>query len=585
MSSISTDNTPHDQQLVHQRNPAMDIDTELVEVSPSSELTTRPFLGLGRIRSPAVSARSAGIRRIRTTAGPSRRPRPTVEDIQEGLVQVIDAANVAVTSIQAEQANIAQALGQSHQAAQSAIERTREDTRQTITAVTLTAAQQRELDSRSVAELREQDHQNTVSLILKSFDSLNARLDQGRIQQDINNQDMLKAFTQLEERIVAVEKRSHDKTIEDWRSHIPFAPGLRGGSGSPSFIATGAIPPLPSQQYIPPLRPRSPTRRYIPSPIGPEVQLQPERQIAEGDVTKFKPAITFEGSTNLESFLFSLNQSIRKYKLISDKNKLIALGDSLRGEALGWWIHQEYGTFAAAVTGLEEQFKDLGKHGEYLRKLNRLTQSSTVREFFKEAEKLNQYARLPEAALWLTLKQGLSIPLHAALVSYYPPPQTYAQWKTAALMLGAELDSIHTSRTAKTNATTKKPQQHSKIDRKEREARRERGACYECGGQGHSARYCPSKTDNKPSYQKKDKGKEKEKDKKDSKEIRITASTTTDPRKRRHQGEDHYPKSKREDVGVVRVTEITSDKEDEPREDTVTISDCDSDSDYDSGKD
>lgn len=236
----------------------------------------------------------------------------------------------------------------------------------------------------------------------------------------------------------------------------------------------------------------------------------------EGDITKFKPAITCDGSSNLESFLFSLEQSIKKYKLRSYENKLIALGDSLRGDMLGWWRHQKFVTYEEAIAALENQFEDLGRHGEYLKKLNQLIQTSTVQEFFKEAEKLNQYACLPEAALWLTLKQGLSIPLQAALISYYPPPQTYTQWKTAVLTLGAELDSIDIPRSTKTNTTTKKPQQRSssKIDLKEKKARYERGACLNYGEVGHLARNCPKK---EKASRKEDKGKGK--DKKDPKEV------------------------------------------------------------------
>src|SRR5258705_9765600 len=138
-------------------------------------------------------------------------------------------------------------------------------------------------------------------------------------------------------------------------------------------------------------------------------QFQPNqanfRAPPEGDIAKFKATITYDGTADLEPFLFALNQSIRKYRLTSNENKLIALGDSLRGEAMGWWTHQKYDTYVEAVIGLEKQFKDLGRHGEYLKKLNRLVQTSTVREFFREAENLNQHAHLPEDALWLTLKQ------------------------------------------------------------------------------------------------------------------------------------------------------------------------------------
>lgn len=47
------------------------------------------------------------------------------------------------------------------------------------------------------------------------FTSLNTRLSGEESQQVLNNKDILEAFGQLEERIIAVKKRSHDKTIED----------------------------------------------------------------------------------------------------------------------------------------------------------------------------------------------------------------------------------------------------------------------------------------------------------------------------------------------------------------------------------
>lgn len=108
MSSVSTDNTPHDQQLVHQQNLVMDINNEPVEVSPSSELTTRPFLGLGCARSLAVSVLSGRIsRRSATHPGPSRQLRPTVEDIQESIGQVISAANITADNLYSGQRSIA----------------------------------------------------------------------------------------------------------------------------------------------------------------------------------------------------------------------------------------------------------------------------------------------------------------------------------------------------------------------------------------------------------------------------------------------------------------------------------------------
>ena len=68
------------------------------------------------------------------------------------------------------------------------------------------------------------------------------------------------------------------------------------------------------------------------TPPGPSHSQADSRAPFEGDIAKFKATITYEGTSDLEPFLFALNQSIRKYRLTSDENKLIALGDSLRGD-------------------------------------------------------------------------------------------------------------------------------------------------------------------------------------------------------------------------------------------------------------
>ena len=121
------------------------------EVSPGAELITRPFQGLGRLRSPGASTRSGRItRRLaaprpHASAGPSRhRPQATVEDLYESLNEIVDTANVTADSIRSELRGTAQIWGQG-------IKQTQKDTRQTIAAVTLTAAQQQELDSTSIA--------------------------------------------------------------------------------------------------------------------------------------------------------------------------------------------------------------------------------------------------------------------------------------------------------------------------------------------------------------------------------------------------------------------------------------------------
>ena len=606
MSNVSLSDAPSTSQalILHGLDAEGNVAMRDGEVGVPSSVAplTRPFLGLGRPRATAASVLSGGIRRRTRTspirsqlepprAGPSstirRRPAPTVEDIHETISQVISAANITANRIGTEQGRLAQALEQSHQAAQSGIEQTQTTTQEALTTVVLTAAQQRELDSASIAGLREQDAQTTANLIRQSFQSLNERMDAERIQQAINNQDIRNAFIHLEERMASIERRSRDRSIDDWRSRVREPEvGLRGGI-RPTSLPEARPAPFPSLSQYPhpvlePVRGRQPQwvprpspNRYEPTPT-PEPQtpiLEPQAVVpAEGDITKFKPTITFGGTENLESFTFALNQAIKKYRLTSDGSKLIALGDSLRGDALGWWSHQRYDNYIAAIAGLEDQFKDLGRHGDYLRKLNRLTQTSTTCEFFKEAERLNLYAQLLESALWLTLKQGLSTPLRAALVSYYPPPNSYSQWKSAALKLRAELDSIHSTRPTKT-PMTKKTTQRPREDSKEEGFKR---SCYNCGKEGHSAARCRSKTKD-PGSKEKDKGKGKEKD---PKEIRIT---TTDSRKRRRQGEDHYPSSKRQDVGTVRITELVSDNEEEPINDPDSSSD--SDSDHDSGKD
>ena len=58
---------------------------------------------------------------------------------------------------------------------------------------------------------------------------------------------------------------------------------------------------------------------------------------SHGDMSKFKPDVTFNGFGPLESFLFTLRQSIAAYNLQTEPQKLLALGWSLRGEALDWW--------------------------------------------------------------------------------------------------------------------------------------------------------------------------------------------------------------------------------------------------------
>ena len=131
-----------------------------------------------------------------------------------------------------------------------------------------------------------------------------------------------------------------------------------------------------------------------------------------GNIFKYKANVTFHGHGKLEIFLFALNQSIAAYNFTTDELKKLALGRSLRSEALEWWSDnsESFDTFEQASDTIKDQYKDLAWPGKYLCKLNRLTQArtGTARQFFREAERLNPYAKLPEDALWQTLKQGLS---------------------------------------------------------------------------------------------------------------------------------------------------------------------------------
>ena len=219
-------------------------------------------------------------------------------------------------------------------------------------------------------------------------------------------------------------------TVKALQDKVESMDNARDGQGhNTQKLNIPSLPPLPSVSLSsPPGQSQLPSSLPSVSLSSPPGQSQPTqdsfRAPHEGDIAKFKATITYDGISDLEPFLFALNQSIRKYRLILDENKLIALGDSLRREAMGWWSHQKFGTFIEAVSGLENQFKDLGRHGEYFKKLNKLTQTSTVREFLREAEKLNQYTQIPEDALLLTLKQGLSTALHAALILYHLTPTT-----------------------------------------------------------------------------------------------------------------------------------------------------------------
>ena len=274
-------------------------------------------------------------------------------------------------------------------------------------------------------------------------------------------------------------------------------------------------------------------RRSSPSPLrrcghAPS----PEPYLREEDISKFKSTITFDGTSNLTSFLFAMDKACAKYSLTSDWNRMLVMGECLRGGALDWWTLQDFHTYDEAVSSLQDMYDDLGRPGDHLQKLNRLIQRGTTRDYFQEAEKLNLYARLPEKALWMILEQGLSPGTRAAMAAIDPPPKSFAIWKKKALTIGATLDTLnarsskfndkpnksrHNSSTSKDDRNVKEP------TRTQREMRRKEGSCTNCGEHGDWARECPSrKGKSSPPKEKTWKGKEKDTRKESApKEVKI----------------------------------------------------------------
>ena len=111
--------------------------------------------------------------------------------------------------------------------------------------------------------------------------------------------------------------------------------------------------------------------------------------------------------------------SIRDY--ISDHKRKLALGRSLREDALEWWTDNAilFDNFNELVDAMQQQYKDRTRPGDHIRKINGLVhwQTCTTREFFRAAEKFNRYAKFPDEALWKALKEGLKAPLRASLAT------------------------------------------------------------------------------------------------------------------------------------------------------------------------
>ena len=308
--------------------------------------------------------------------------------------------------------------------------------------------------------------------------------------------------------------------------------------------------------------------------MRPAVQPRPAAQPEEGKISKFKPDVTFNGTESLESFLFALNQSLAAYNLNSDHNRKLALGRSLRGDALEWWTDNAtlFDTFNESVDAMHKQYKDLAKPGDHIRKINRLVQTSTTREFFRTAEKLNRYAKLPDEALWKTLKEGLKAPLRTSLATLRPRPATFGEWKQAALELGAELDAIqiNTSRhSSNLDNYRTRPRQNTETDQGKdsnannkkylakqlshalKEDQRKRNTCYTCGEEGHRAADCPTKNARNGL-------------KKSVPQSDLPKKAEPTKERKRKQGEPHYPPSKRQDTkkdtetGSIHITELDS---------------------------
>ena len=157
------------------------------------------------------------------------------------------------------------------------------------------------------------------------------------------------------------------------------------------------------------------------NPIAPIINPIPQNPPAS-NLSKFKPDVTFNGTGDLHSFLFAFNQTLESFDIQTPRQQMIALGRCLRGDALSWWMlsSNQFANLQEALDGIKLQYQDLVKPSEYVRKLNRLRQTSSIREFFLEVDRLNVFAGLPDEALWKTLPLGLKQSLRVALASKWP---------------------------------------------------------------------------------------------------------------------------------------------------------------------
>lgn len=198
---------------------------------------------------------------------------------------------------------------------------------------------------------------------------------------------------------------------------------------------------------------------------------------------------------------------------------------------------------------------------------------------------MNHYAKLPEDALWKTLKQGLRPNLRASLVSVRPQLHTYQQWKQLALELGAKLDSIYNEQQQRqrrpskgqngdnhdSNDTSQSQREHKnkhndKLAKAIRDDRARRGACFDCGKEEHIATNCSVNNMNSNNNSSNDNKKQK---------------STEESRKKRRQGDPHYPASKRQETYSNHQERVTPRHQDSKREETGTVRITEIDSDRD----
>ena len=294
--------------------------------------------------------------------------------------------------------------------------------------------------------------------------------------------------------------------------------------------AAQEVPPNAPQNIIIPAPAVNPVPQNI---IMPAPAVNPP---GPSNLSKFKADVLFNGTGDLHPFLFAFNQTLESFDIQTPRQQLLAFGRSLRGDALSWWTlnSTQFMTLEEALIGIKLQYQDLVKPANYTRKLTRLRQTGSIREFFLEVDRLNVFAQLPEEALWKTLPLGLKDSLRVALASKWPQPESYTEWKKSALNIGASLDAVELPEMARRFTPLN-------VYRKQR--------CWKCGEEGHIGREC-TKREN-------------------SENIRTAAQANdaqTTGEKRRRQGELHYPPTKKALTGELRVTVLDSDHDDDDQE-------------------